>query len=959
MTPEQWDKISRIFNEATSLRADARADFVREECKGDVELIAEVESLLKAHDEAGGFIEDPIVENLVSDISEMPTLTGKSVGPYRIEKSIGRGGMGDVYLATDTRLDRLVAVKKLPERLAADPLFVRRFRTEAKAAATIHHSNVATLFSIEEFDDRPWITMEYVEGKTLDIATPAEGMELSRFLDIFIQVTEALRHAHERGVVHRDVKPGNIMITPDGTVKMLDFGLAQITDDSQFSDTSSTTLTQKGQILGTPSYMSPEQAQADKIDSRTDIFSLGVVMYEALSGSRPFQGDSNAEVVSNILKTEPVPIDELRPDIPGLVSRLVTRCIQKRPSDRPQSMQEIRTILGEARRLMRAGVSTGSFARRLYRESTSVGLWIRVAPVLLVIGLTIAAWLYFSRESAPLISSDQITMRRLSDTNNVGYAQISPDGKSVAFATFDPAGTRALWIRRIDDRNALQLVPPTQEQFFWGGLAISPDGGQVFYITADRIANVGTLYRVSSLGGPSRKLSDLANDVGGVSPDGERLLFVRYGEPSQILSIKTSDGSDERVVQTGVFAPPISSNFRDPQFSGDGKSVFYIRYQQMNGVEEYTVEEMPLDGGDPLVILRQPERISELAVLPDSRGLLATAVDPISNIQQVFHISLPDGKKTRVTNDLFFYFGVSVDRDGRNIVASQRADEQRVWIGNANDLDSVRPLNQDQSAYRYVDWTRDGRIVYDGRENNVVQIWSIGADGRNLQRLTASESDDQQPRVSPDGRYIIFSSRRNGRPQVWRMDIDGNNQMLLTDVPGTSGYPKFSSDGQVVVFQWERDGKRSLASVPLSGGQVTEIESLDSIPVNNSYYWAASPDGKYIAHSIWDAAEKKMKVVIDETASGQRVKVLNIWPAAIMKWANDSKSIYYRERQIGYIPEFEVQRVDIATGRTTPLLSTAPELILDLTYSPDGQKLAIVRGRSASNAIMLTPIPTK
>ena len=959
MTPEQWDIVSRIFNEATSLKDDERFDFVRDECEGDAGLIAEVESLLKAHDEAGGFIEDPVVENLINDISEMPTLTGKNIGPYRIEKSVGRGGMGDVYLATDTRLDRLVAVKKLPERLAADPLFVRRFRTEAKAAATIHHANVATLFSIEEFDERPWITMEYVEGKTLDAVTPPDGMELSRFLDIFTQVAEALRHAHERGVVHRDVKPGNIMITPDGTVKMLDFGLAQISDDSQVTETVSTTLTQKGQILGTPSYMSPEQAQADKIDSRTDIFSLGVVMYEALSGARPFQGDSNAEVISNIIKTEPLPIEEIRPDLPTLISRLVTRCLQKRPSDRPQSMQEVRTILGEARRLARAGVSTGSFARRLYRESTSVGLWLRILPVLLVIVLALAAWFYFSKDSTPPISSDKLTMRRLSDTNNVGYAQISPDGKSLAFATFEPGNGRGLWIRRIDDRNALQLVPTTLDQFYWGGLAISPDGGQVFYITADRVANTGTLYRVSSLGGPSRKLADIANDVGGVSPDGERILFVRYGEPSRILSVKTSDGTDERVIQTGIFAPPVSSNFRDPQFSSDGRSVFYIRYQQTNGVEEYTVEELSLDGGEPRVILRQPERISELAVLPESRGLLATAVDPTSSLQQVFHIALSDGTKTRVTNDLFFYFGISVDREGKNIVASQRADEARVWTGNANDLDRVGPLNQDLSVYRYVDWTHDGRIVYDGRENNTIHIWSSDADGKNLQRLTTGDADDQQPIVSPDGRFIIFVSKRSGRPQVWRMDVDGGNQVLLTDVPGVSSYPKFSSDGQAIVFEWGRDGKRSLASVPLAGGEVTETESLDSIPVNNSYYWAASPDGKYIAHSIWDAAENKMKIAIDATGSGQRITILNIWPAGIMKWAHDSKSLYYRERRAGFVPELEVQRVDIATGRIAPLLSTAPELILDLTYSPDGQKLAIVRGRSASNAIMLTPIPTK
>src|SRR6185503_20080974 len=257
-------------------------------------------------------------------------------------------------------------------------------------------------------------------------------------------------------------------------------------------------------------------------------------------------------------------------------------------------------------------------------------------------------------------------------------------------------------------------------------------------------------------------------------------------------------------------------------------------YQQSNGVEDYTIEELPLQGGEPKIIFRQPERISELAVLPESRGLLATAVDPVSNLQQVFHISLSDGTKTRVTNDVFFYFGVSVDRSGHSIVASQRADEQRVWIGSARDLTGVKPLNQDQNAYRNVEWTPDGRIVYDGYENNVNHIWIVDADGRNLQRLTTSESDDVNPKISPDGRYIVFVSKRTGRSQIWRMNIDGSDQVLLADVSGTSGYPKFGPDGQSVVFEWSRDGKRSLVNVPLAGGQITEIDGLDSIPVNNS-----------------------------------------------------------------------------------------------------------------------------
>ena len=263
MTPERWEIISKIFNEAAALKAGQRRKFVKEACAGDRALMAEVESLLSAHEDAGDFIENPIVENLVGDISEMPTLTGTLIGHYRIDKSIGRGGMGDVYLATDTRLDRCVALKKLPEKCSTDSLLLRRLRNEAKAAATLNHPNVATIYSVEDIDDKPFITMEYVDGRTLDAVTPSEGMDIGKFLEIFIQVADALKHAHENGVIHRDIKPGNIMLTADGTPKILDFGLAQIAVDDKPFGVRSSTITQPGQILGTPSYMSPEQTRGE------------------------------------------------------------------------------------------------------------------------------------------------------------------------------------------------------------------------------------------------------------------------------------------------------------------------------------------------------------------------------------------------------------------------------------------------------------------------------------------------------------------------------------------------------------------------------------------------------------------------------------------------------------------------------------------------------------------------
>jgi Tol biopolymer transport system component len=320
---------------------------------------------------------------------------------------------------------------------------------------------------------------------------------------------------------------------------------------------------------------------------------------------------------------------------------------------------------------------------------------------------------------------------------------------------------------------------------------------------------------------------------------------------------------------------------------------------------------------------------------------------------------LTDGKKTRLTNDLFFYFGVSVDRSGRNIVASQRSTEQRVWVGDASDMSNIKPLNQDMNANQSIDWTPDWRIVFDGYENNISRIWIADADGKNLQKLTSSDADDSEPRVSGDGRFIVFKSKRSGRPQIWRMDINGGDQTVLTDVPGVTQSPRFAADGQTVIFEWLHDRDRVLASIPVTGGEVQQVERLNEIPANYLYYRDVSPNGRSIAHTIWDSREGRMKVEVRSTNPSEPPKLLNIWPSLVFKFAPDGKQIIYRERQVGYAPEAEVRRIDPATGKSTQLISTSPEYVADFSYSRDGKKVALVRGKTTSNAVILSQVPEK
>jgi Tol biopolymer transport system component len=306
---------------------------------------------------------------------------------------------------------------------------------------------------------------------------------------------------------------------------------------------------------------------------------------------------------------------------------------------------------------------------------------------------------------------------------------------------------------------------------------------------------------------------------------------------------------------------------------------------------------------------------------------------------------------TRITNDLNFYFGLSVDRDGRNIVSVQRIDENRLWIGDAADPWSIRPMAKGPNAGRSVDWTPDGRVVYDAYEANRTHIWIADPAGKNVGQLTASDYDDCEPRVSGDGRYIVFTSNRSGLNQVWRMDIDGSNQVLLAAVEGVTERPRFAADGQKVIFNWIHEGARTLAQVPVTG---VHVEGLLEMPLSYPYYWAMSPDGKRIAYTVRDVAKGPAKVAIRSTSSIEPEMILDISPVDIFKWTPDGRGIIYRERTEGEGRTSKLLQIDVDSRRSKVLLTTEPESILDLSFSRDGSKIAVVRGRINSDAVMLT-----
>jgi serine/threonine protein kinase/tricorn protease-like protein len=819
-------------------------------------------------------------------------MIGQTLGHYRILQQIGAGGMGDVYLAEDTTLDRRVALKFLPPELADSPDRRDRFAREAKALAALNHPNIVTVHSVEEHDGGHFITMEFVKGKTLAKLRPTDGFALDKFFDIAVPLADAVAAAHEQHIVHRDLKPANVMVGEDGRVKVLDFGLAKPTGlgVDAAGDAVTAAMTEEGRILGTWHYMSPEQAQGKAVDSRSDIFSLGIVFYEMLTGRRPFGGDTPAAVLASILKEVPPELSATHPGIPRELSRLVRRCLVKDPSRRLQSAIDLRNELAELKREL----DSGELARNLPPTPSR-----RLRPVTITlaaaIGLVAVIILGIWNRTAP--SASRLALEHpLQVTSAAGVEQSptwSPDGGRIAYVS-EQSGNEDIWVSQIAGGPAANFTgdnPGYDRDPAW-----SPDGNQIAFVS-DR--DGGGIYLMPAIGGQANRISPRGSAEAARYPqwssDGAELAHIRREQDGNVIEIVSLLTRQTR----RLAVPGDNGNRHDLSWSSDGRFFAYVKAASREA------------GFSRIWVLRA----SDTTVLPVTDGM-SNDWNPIWSLDRrsLFFLSNRAGSmdlwQQRMTDDgqpegdaIALTAGIGMQYAAftpgrRRLAYSKGGRVANVWrVPILEDREALwsdaEQLTFDQADIGNLDLTADRQqlLINSDRGGNA-DVWALSIHGNGMRQLTTDRAPDFAPRSSPNGQQIAFHSSRSGTRNIWVMPSEGGAALQLTH-SDSDMFPSWSPDGHDIAFYSGRTGNVAAYVVPAAGGEVRRI-TTDAF---QNYFPQWSPDGRWIAFASY-RGDQVYRLWRMPAAGGVAEQMMEA-PAYYFRWSADSERIYFMGHQRG------------------------------------------------------------
>ena len=847
--------------------------------------------------------------------------------------------MGEVYRAQDTELGRPVALKFLPGDVAAHQSRLKRFVQEAKAASALNHPNILTVYEIGRTDDTTYIATEFVDGLTLRQHLH-HSLKLTEILDISIQIASALVAAHAAGIVHRDIKPENIMVRKDGIVKVLDFGLAKLTErfDSTASGSEATTFalvnTEPGTVLGTAAYMSPEQALGREVDARSDIWSLGVVLYEMLTSHPPFEGMSRSHLIVAITDREPVPITHFAPDVPQALEWIVAETLTKDLDERCQTAKELlgklkrlkhRIELGDSNllslppRLSTAGDAVSATTRAEAAVSTheissvefvssKISKHKKIAAVVFALCLVVASGVGYAlyrlftqpKPIGPVRMTALTTGGKISNEDINGQLSISPDGKYVVCAANDSKQQASLWLRQVSTNSLVRIVQPENGGYL--ATTFSPDGEMIYYVAVSEKNNfVPTLYRVPVLGGAPTKVLDRVFSAIGFSRDGSQFAFVRRNQEDAALLIANSDGTGEpRTI--AVLKQPNGFSTSGPAWSPDDKRIACGMFHG-TGAGYSTIVEVPVEGGVPQTIGSQKwATVGRVLWVGDGSGLVMAAQPEFSSIgTQIWFLPYAGGEARRITNDLNGYGEVSLSltADSSILATIQQVNTSAIWLTQPGQDQSQAQQVVKTNLPETVTWTPDGKLVYAVRIGENWDIWIANGDGSDGRQLTADAFTDQQPSVCGNGQYIAFQSNRSRSRNIWRMNADGTDQKQLTEGNFVDTYPVCSADGRFVVFMSGRSGTWAIWKVGIDGGSPVQMTNHTSeIPI-------ISPDGKWIAYYYSDEqANGQPRLSIIPFEGGAPVKTVDL-PRSVQPisfaWMPDGKAIAFLDNSSGIL----------------------------------------------------------
>ena len=894
-------------------------------------------------------------------------MVGQTISHYRVTAQLGSGGMGVVYEAQDLTLGRRVALKFLPPDLARDPVSLERFMLEARAASALNHPNICTIYAVETDAGQSFIAMELLEGESLNTKLGSGPLPLERWLDVGIQLADALDAAHSKGIVHRDIKPANIFLTQRGQVKVLDFGLAKLTGGHQFGadtvsvtpDVTAATLTSPGSTVGTIAYMSPEQARGEALDARTDLFSLGAVLYQAATGQLPFAGNTSAVIFHAILERDPVPPTQVNPHLPGKLQEIISKLLEKDRDLRYQSAADLR---GDLKRLKRDSES----GRMAARSSASTPVAGSSAPpvavsgssgavaaarqhrfglgavALLVLAVLFAAGygIYAFINRARPTPFQNIALSKVTDTGRARQVAISPDGKYI-LNVVDNEGEQSLWLRNLPTNSNTQVVAPADVEY--SGLRFSPDGNYLYFTRSEPGSHeLRYLYRAPLLGGiPQKLVTDIDSNIT-FAPDGKRFAFFRMNNPEpgkERLIVMPVDGGEEKVIYTGL----IRDGFNDPAWSPDGRTIACIVLQPQNGFGGLV--QLDVATGKTKIFFTSGSSIVQRPVwMPDGSGLIALS-GLIQN--QVAFFSFPDGKNYSITRDTNNYSDPSVASDGRNLATVMSERHSNLFVGAAASAASPGQLRQISSGAPIFSftWTHDGQMVGDAS----AQIGPVNPQtGTSTPLPISGLVFSNRPSACGDGRYLVFTGVNAGERtlNIWRSDTTGGNLKRLSNGQ-LDDHPVCSADGRWVVYLDSATGGH-LMRVSIEGGQA---ESLGEELATNGF--DISPDSKYLAFAAFGhLGEHVEKLTVVSLDSKQLMKALAFEKPrnGPLRFSPDGKAVVYPVRVAG-VDNLWSQTLDGSPGRQ--ITNFTSEHIDDFHWSLDGKQLGLIRGHTDSDVVLI------